>query len=257
MTGESGRTKHCLLLNHDELDELQRALRKIHPLDKSFLLFEAIKTGLSRADEEIRPKRRTCKTHFWLPKDIARQLKQLAKAKGTTQQSLIRQYLFQYLANPPWRRSEAGGTGPESDGRQEQFATQIDTSSSEPTAKGDLLSEDERVKYEYDRIRRELPEVLKKLGGYEPAVDDICIDQIARATIYSRRVEIFLDSDTATEYTYSRVTDIKLKLWKTIDDTVRRLAISRRDRIAKETEPGLMNELREAMLRELKRSEQR
>lgn len=254
MAEASGRTKHCLLLNHAEFDELQRALREIHPLDKSFLLFEAIKTGLSRADEEIKSTRRTCKAHFWLPKDIARQLKQLAKVKATTQQSLIREFLFQYLANPPWERTTSGRKT-ESDVREEHSTTPIQLGSPELSAKGELLTEDERV--EYERLKRELPEVLKKLGGYEPAVDDICIDQIAKATIYSRRVEIFLDSDTATEYTYSRVTDIKLKLWKTIDDAIRELAVSRRDRIAKETESGLMNELREAMLRELKRSEQR
>lgn len=252
MTEASGRTKHCLLLNHAELDELQRALWEIHPLDKSFLLFEAIKTGLSRTDEEIKSTRRTRKAHFWLPKDIARQLKQLAKVKATTQQSLIREFLFQYLANPPWERTTSGRK-PESDVREEHSTTPIQLGSPELSAKGELLTEDERV--EYERLKRELPEVLKKLGGYEPAVDDISIDQIARATVYSRRIEMFLDSDTATEYTYSRVTDSKVKLSKTIDTAMHQLAVSRRDRMSKQTEAGLMNELREALLRALKTTE--
>src|SRR3972149_3602012 len=254
MTEASGRTKHCLLLTHAEFDELQRALREIHPLDKSFPLFEAIKTGLSRMDEEIKSTRRSRKAQFWLPKDIARQLKQLAKGNATTQQSLIREFLSQYLANPPWERTTSGRK-PESDVREEHSTTPIQLGSPELSAKGELLTEDERG--EDERGKRELPEVLKKLGGYEPGAAELCIAQIAKATIYSRRVEIFLDSDTATEYTYARVTDIKLKLWKTLDDAIRELAVSRRDRIAKETEAGLMNELREAMLRELKRSEQR
>lgn len=104
-------------------------------------------------------------------------------------------------------------------------------------------------------MKRELAEVLKRLGGYEPAVDDIYIDQIARAAVYSKRIEIFLDSDTATEYTHSRVTDSQLKLSKTIDNSIHELALSRRDRMGRQTEASLMNELKEAMLRALKPTE--
>ena len=105
---------------------------------------------------------------------------------------------------------------------------------------------------EYNRIRNELVKVLEKAGGYEPAVDDIHIDQIARIAVYTKKVESYLDSDLATVDTHSRVTDIKLKQSKMIDNALHQLAIARRDRIDKQTETGLMNELRAAMLKELK-----
>jgi hypothetical protein len=56
--------------------------------------------------------------------------------------------------------------------------------------------------------------------------------------------------------TYFRVTDIKLKQSKMIDNAIHQLAISRRDRLGNQTEGELMNELREAMLRGLKPAEQ-
>lgn len=118
MTRASSRTKLCLLLTHAEYDEFRQALQEIHPLDKSFLLFQAVKTGLSQQDKEIKPNRRACKIHFWLPKEIAQEAKQLAHVKATTQQNLIREFLFRYLANPPWRRS-TGATKVESSGREE------------------------------------------------------------------------------------------------------------------------------------------
>lgn len=123
----------------------------------------------------------------------------------------------------------------------------------EPVSKLELLSEKDVA--EYERTRKELVKVLEKMGGYEPAVDDIHIDQIARIAIYAKRVEIFLDSNTANEDTYFRVTDTKLKLSKIIDNAMHQLALSRRDRMGKQTEASLMIELREAMLRGLKAAE--
>jgi hypothetical protein len=52
---------------------------------------------------------------------------------------------------------------------------------------------------EYSRMRRELVETVEKLGGYEPAVDDIHIDIIVRHLIYLRKIEAFLNAETATE----------------------------------------------------------
>jgi len=109
---------------------------------------------------------------------------------------------------------------------------------------------------EYERIRSELVNVLERMGGYEPAVDNIHIDQIARTAIYARKVEVFLDSAQATANTYSRVTDTKLKLSKIIDNAFHQLALTRRDRIGEQTESSLENELREAMLRALKTAQQ-
>lgn len=105
---------------------------------------------------------------------------------------------------------------------------------------------------EYNRIRGELVKVLERMGGYEPAVDDKYIDRIARLTIYTNKVEMYIDSNNATVDTYVKVTDIKLKQSKMLDMAINQLAIARRDRLGKQTESSLMNELREAMLRGMK-----
>src|SRR3989337_1438540 len=89
-------------------------------------------------------------------------------------------------------------------------------------------------------------------GRVEPAVDDKYIDRIARLTIYTNKVEMYIDSNNATVDTYVKVTDIKLKQSKMLDMAINQLAIARRDRLGKQTESSLMNELREAMLRGMK-----
>jgi hypothetical protein len=100
-------------------------------------------------------------------------------------------------------------------------------------------------------MKRDLIATLQRLGGYEAAVDDIQIDMIVRHVIYSRRIEAFLNSPTATEHTYASVADSKAKLSKMIENALRQLAISRRDRLTTQTQTILMTELREAMLRGL------
>ncbi len=109
---------------------------------------------------------------------------------------------------------------------------------------------------EYERIRNQLINVLQTRGGYEPAVDNIHVDQIARTAIYATRVEVFLDSPHVTANTYSRVTDTKLKLSKIIDNAIHQLALARRDRMGEKNEGELMRELREAILKGLKPGEQ-
>jgi hypothetical protein len=118
-----------------------------------------------------------------------------------------------------------------------------------PSGGGSFAGEDAA---EYSRMRRELVETVEKLGGYEPAVDDIHIDIIVRHLIYLRKIEAFLNSETATEYTYASVADSKVKLEKIIENAIRELAISRRDRLTSQTQTTLMAELREAMLRGLR-----
>ena len=73
---------------------------------------------------------------------------------------------------------------------------------------------------EYGRMGTELVELLKKSGRYEPAVDDIAIDTIARNSIYLRRVGRLLQSDTADAFTYARVTDSQAKYAKMIADAI-------------------------------------
>ena len=117
----------------------------------------------------------------------------------------------------------------------------------DPVVKVELLTRKDSL--EYQRTRGELVKVLEKIGGYEPAVDNIYVDQIARTAVYAARVEIFLDSDGADVETYSRVTAAKLKFSKIIDNAIHQLALSRRDRMGKQTQANLEKVLQEALLR--------
>jgi hypothetical protein len=108
---------------------------------------------------------------------------------------------------------------------------------------------------EFERVKQQLVKVLKRLGGYEPGVDEFYVEEIARASIYLRHLEVFLDSDKATDVTYMRVTDARLKLRSNIDTAMHHLAIRRRDRLANKTENDIRKELQAAILRGLKHGE--
>ena len=100
---------------------------------------------------------------------------------------------------------------------------------------------------EYERTRYKLVKVLEKAGGYEPAIDDILIDQIAQTAIQAKNVEVFLDSKRPTVDTYSVVADSKLKLMKIIENATRELALSRRDRLGKQTQSDIMEQIKQAL----------
>jgi len=100
---------------------------------------------------------------------------------------------------------------------------------------------------EYERLRKGLVNLLNKFGGYEPSLDDILVAQIASCTIYWRKLESFMDAKTATEHTFVRMTDSKLKMQKMIETAVRELALSRRERIGQQGEVDLTRKLREAI----------
>lgn len=100
---------------------------------------------------------------------------------------------------------------------------------------------------EYERTKNALVKVLEKAGGYEPAIDDILIDQIARTAIQAKNVEAFLDSKHSTVDTYSVVADSKLKLMKIIENATRELALSRRDRLGKQTQSDIMERIMQAI----------
>ncbi len=93
---------------------------------------------------------------------------------------------------------------------------------------------------EYEAIKAGLVSELKKLGSYEPEVDDLEVDAIARATIYMRNLEKLLDSEKANPETYSRVTDSQAKLRKIIETALHELAVTRKERIT--TQAGKMGE---------------
>ena len=103
---------------------------------------------------------------------------------------------------------------------------------------------------EYERTKYALVKVLEKAGGYEPAIDDILIDQIARTAIQAKNLEVFIDSKQSTVDTYSIVADSKLKLMKIIENLTRELALSRRDRLGKQTQSDIITQIRQAVEQE-------
>ena len=105
---------------------------------------------------------------------------------------------------------------------------------------------------EYETVKAGLVRELKKLGSYEPEVDDLEIDAIARATIYMRNLEKLLDSEKANPETYSRVTDSQAKLRKIIDSAFQGLAVTRKERITTQAGKAGEEELAKLILEALK-----
>ncbi|HYB67837.1 MAG TPA: hypothetical protein VEC43_05870 [Candidatus Acidoferrales bacterium] len=112
-------------------------------------------------------------------------------------------------------------------------------------------SDDDRP--EFERIRNGIIKALQKFAGYEPEIDDILVDQIASSTIYWKKLEKFLDAETASEYTFARVADSKSKFLAMIDTNLRELALNRRARIGQQGEAELMRKLREEIMKRTKR----
>ena len=98
---------------------------------------------------------------------------------------------------------------------------------------------------EIERITKGIIKVLKKSGRYEPEVDDIWVNRIAQCTFYLKKTEYFLDAPTATEHTYSRITEIQTKWQNMIEHAMEQLALSRRDRMETQGEADLKRRLRE------------
>ena len=88
---------------------------------------------------------------------------------------------------------------------------------------------------EYSCTKDHLCRLLEKVGGYEPAIDDIHIDQIVRTFIQLRTCDTFLSQNTANEDTYTRIADAKTKLSKIMMDSIDQLALSRRIRLDNKT----------------------
>jgi hypothetical protein len=120
----------------------------------------------------------------------------------------------------------------------------------EPVVKLAKLTEKDLT--EYERTRTPIVEALEKMGGYVPAVDDYYVDLIARTIVYARKLEAFLDSDIANVDTYTSVAYVQLKYAKVIEGAIRQLALNRRDRLGKETQSDVINELREVTQQGLK-----
>jgi len=93
------------------------------------------------------------------------------------------------------------------------------------------------------------------MGGYEPAVDDFYVDQIAESRIALKKAGIFLKSQTATEFTFTRVTDVKAKFTKIIGDAYDRLGISRRSRLADRDKTEAVAVVKNSMLEAMRIAE--
>jgi hypothetical protein len=105
---------------------------------------------------------------------------------------------------------------------------------------------------EYEAVKAGLIAELKKLGSYEPEVDDLQVEEIARATIYMRNLEKQLDSENANAETYSRVTDSQAKLRKIIESAFHELAVTRKERIRTQAGKAGEDELARLILEALK-----
>lgn len=105
---------------------------------------------------------------------------------------------------------------------------------------------------ECETIKNGLMKELKKLGAYEPEVDDLQIEAVARATIYMRNLERLLDSEKASMEAYSRATDAQAKLRKIIESALHELALTRRERIAVQAGKAGEEELAKRILEALK-----
>lgn len=248
--GEGMCCRVRLLLTEDEASRVDSAVFNSGALSRALLVLEAVQFGLRLwANARGAQRRRSRRIEVRIPAELKSTVKDAAKRLGLTQQSLLRHFLFQYLTLSPWEQkssNEGAQTGRPAENPTEQSET-------EP-AKVELITVKDMPDYEL--VTRQLTEVLKKLGGYEPAVDGMYVDVIARAAVYAKRIEAFIDSDSATVHTYSKVTDTKIKLIKTIEDAMRELALNRRDRIGNQAEGSLKKELFEALKRGLEAAEQ-
>jgi len=112
-------------------------------------------------------------------------------------------------------------------------------------SKPTLLKGDDTL--EYSRIKNKLCSALRKVEAYEPAIDDIYIDQIVESIISSRKVGHLIKSETATEFTFSRVADAQVKFAKIIKDAFTQLCISRRDRLTDQDKTENLAEFRKAL----------
>jgi hypothetical protein len=97
----AGNRRGMVLLTEEERLRLAEAVNQFH-IPRSFLILEAIQAGLKNPDTTTIPGRRNRRLTFRLPSDTIKAVKQTAKEKGVSQQSLIRHLLFTYL-------SEIGG----------------------------------------------------------------------------------------------------------------------------------------------------
>jgi hypothetical protein len=89
-----------LLLTEEEARRLTDALTPFH-LPRSFMILEAIQAGLQAAHLKNIPRRRSKILYFRLPGEVRERVKvkELAEERHTSQQTLIRHFLFTCLSH--------------------------------------------------------------------------------------------------------------------------------------------------------------
>ena len=92
-----GNCRGLVLLTEEEWSRLAEAVNRFH-VPRSFLILEAIQAGLQDQNATSIPGRRNRPVNFRLPAEVTEAIKETAKARGVSQQSLIRHLLFAYLS---------------------------------------------------------------------------------------------------------------------------------------------------------------
>jgi hypothetical protein len=111
-----GKCRGLLLLTEGEARRLAASLTLTH-LPRSFLIQEAIQAGLQTVDLANIPGRRSKVLCFRLPTELLGRVRALAEELDTSQQTLLRHFLFTYLSEmerrstPPTNRRGKGRRG--------------------------------------------------------------------------------------------------------------------------------------------------
>jgi len=105
-----------------------------------------------------------------------------------------------------------------------------------------LSKEDKPV---YDQIYSQMIAYLKSRGDYDPAVDNVFVDIIARAVIRIRKLDDMADIASAEKM--PSFVDAIQKTYKVFDEAIEGLAASRKERLRTKDQWAMESELREAM----------
>jgi hypothetical protein len=99
------RDRIYLLLTNPEADELERAAVESGARSRSLIITEALKAGMLTPNLKVSQQKRRRRVEAWVPRGTAHEFKLLAATHNVTLAHLLRQLLFQYLANAPWRNN--------------------------------------------------------------------------------------------------------------------------------------------------------
>lgn len=97
-----GRTKLRVLLTAAEAERLDRAVEASGAWTRGLLIVEAVRAGLAKLELSLGDGRRLRRIDTWAPRTLIASVRKLADENGVTQQQLLRQFLFQYIAAAPW-----------------------------------------------------------------------------------------------------------------------------------------------------------